>query len=86
MQRVFSHLFAVLRPGGRAVFVIGKSAWNGTDLPSTELFAEISRERFRLVEHLWYPVRNRYMSYNRHNGANINREDVLVLERARRLP
>lgn len=83
MQRVFSHLFAVLRPGGRAVFVIGKSAWNGTDLPSTELFAEISRERFRLVEHLWYPVRNRYMSYSRHNGANINREDVLVLERAR---
>ena len=82
MQRVFSRLFAILRPGGRAVFVIGKSAWNGVDLPSTELFAEISGERFRLIEHLWYPVKNRYMSYDRHNGANINREDVLVFERA----
>lgn len=82
MQRVFSRLYAVLRPGGRAVFVIGKSAWNGMDLPSTELFAEISGERFRLVEHLWYPVKNRYMSYDRHNGANIDREDVLVFEGA----
>ena len=82
MQRVFSCLFGMLRPGGRAVFVIGKSAWNGIDLPSTELFAEISGKRFRLVEHLWYPVKNRYMSYERHNGANINREDVLVFERA----
>lgn len=81
MQRVFSRLFAVLRPGGRAVFVVGKSAWNGMELPSTELFAEISGQRFGLIEHLWYPVKNRYMSYDRHNGANINREDVLVFER-----
>ena len=81
MQRVFSRLYAVVRPKGRAVFVVGRSAWNGIDLPSTELFAEVSRERFRLVGHLWYPVKNRYMSYSRHNGANINREDVLVLER-----
>ena len=81
MQRVFSRLFAILRPGGRAVFVIGKSAWNGVDLPSTELFSEIAGGRFRLTEHLWYPVKNRYMSYDRHNGANINREDVLILER-----
>ena len=80
MQRVFSRLYAVLRPGGRAVFVIGKSAWNGVELPSTELFAETSGERFRVVEHLWYPVKNRYMSYDRHNGANIDREEVLVFE------
>lgn len=81
MQRVFSRLHAVLRPEGRAVFVVGRSAWNGIDLPSTELFAEISGDGFRVVEHLWYPVKNRYMSYARHNGANINREDVLVFER-----
>lgn len=86
MQRVFSGLYKVLRPGGRAVFVIGKSAWNGMALPSTELFSEICGERFRLVEHLWYPVKNRYMSYDRHNGANINREDVLVFERKVSLP
>ena len=85
MQRVFSRLYTVLRPKGRAVFVVGRSAWNGIDLPSTELFAEISGERFRLVDHLWYPVKNRYMSYTRHNGANINREDVLVFERANKL-
>ena len=85
MHCVFSRLSAILRPGGRAVFVIGKSAWNGVDLPSTELFEEISGERFRLVEHLWYPVKNRYMSYDRHNGANINREDVLVFERPTRV-
>ena len=82
MQRVFSCLYAVLRPGGRAVFVIGKSAWNGMDLPSSALFTEIAGGRFGLVEHLWYPVKNKYMSYDRHNGANIDREEVLVFERA----
>ena len=64
------------------MFVIGKSAWNGMNLPSGELFAEVAGDRFRLVERLWYPVKNRYMSYHRHNGANINREHVLVFERA----
>lgn len=81
MHRVFAALYGVLRPGGRAVIVIGKTSWNGMDLPSDTLFAEIAQERFRLVEHLWYPVKNRYMSYTRRNGANIDREDVLVLER-----
>ena len=82
MQRVFLHLHSVLRPAGRAVFVIGKSGWNGTNLPSGELYDEVAGDRFHLIERLWYPIKNRYMSYDRHNGANINREHVLVFERS----
>jgi hypothetical protein len=36
---------------------------------------------FDAVDYYSYPVRNRYMSYSRHNGATIDREYVLVFSR-----
>jgi hypothetical protein len=45
------------------------------------LFVELAGPTISLAEHLWYPVVNRYMSYARHNGANIDREYVLVFKK-----
>ena len=81
MQRTFRELAQLLPSTNLAVFVVGKSSWNGEEIPTTTLFEEFGRESFRLSESLWYPVRNRYMSYARRNGANIDREHVLVMQR-----
>lgn len=82
MKDVFDQLAKVIRIGGVAIFVVGHSEWNGSKLPTSDLFPEIAGEAFHLVDKLWYPVKNRYMSYGRRNGANINEEYVLVFRRA----
>lgn len=81
MARCFASLAGSLPPKGKAVFVVGKSSWNGKRLPTTMLFREIAAPFFRLVENRWYPLRNRYMTYSRRNNASIDREHVLVFKR-----
>ncbi len=81
MNQVFMNLGAVLEPGSPLVFVVGRSTWNGDAIPTDSLFVELSDSLFSLDQHLTYPVRNRYMSYSRRNGADINEEHVLVLRR-----
>lgn len=83
MTDVFEGLADVVKPGAPALFIVGHSTWNGTQIPTTDLFAEISGDRFKLEAVRWYPVKNRYMSYKRGNNASIDTEYVLVL---RRLP
>lgn len=81
MRAVMKRLGALLSPGRPAVFIVGKSQWNGRQIPTEALFRELAEEWFDLRSRYWYPVKNRYMSYGRHNGADINREEVLVLSR-----
>jgi tRNA G10 N-methylase Trm11 len=81
MHLVFEQLSKVLAPGAPAAFVVGHSAWNGSQLDTSELFQELSAPWFEPVEYYSYPVKNRYMSYSRHNGASIDREYVLVFAR-----
>jgi len=81
MDRVFDGLSERICPGGRVLFVVGQSSWNGDQIPTTKLFTELASPDFELEELLHYPVRNRYMSYARKNGADINTEHVLVLKR-----
>lgn len=83
MRRSLSHIAKVLKPNGRAVFVVGNSKWNGRRVRATKLLTEIARDEFDVCETLSYPARNRYMSYERHNGANVNREYALVLTKKR---
>ncbi len=80
MKLVFSQFAEVLKEGKPVVMVVGNSRWNGAEIPTAEIFDEIAGDNFRLAEHMWYPIKNRYMSYSRRNGANINREHVLVME------
>jgi hypothetical protein len=81
MQRCFAALATTLPRKGRAIFVLGKSSWNGRKLPTTKLFEELASPHFQLSEHHWYPLKNRYMTYSRHNGASIDKEHVLVFQR-----
>lgn len=81
MSRAFEGIATRLSPGGRCILVVGHSTWNGGSINTSQLMAELARPHFKLSERLWYPVKNRYMSYSRHNNANIDREYVLVFER-----
>jgi hypothetical protein len=81
---VFRQLADLVRKGGPVIFVLGHSGWNGSRLPTSDLFLEIAGSCFDLKERLWYPVKNRYMSYGRRNGADINEEYVLVFRRSSR--
>jgi hypothetical protein len=81
MRAVFAQLSRALKPRGRAVFVVGNSKWNGQRVRATKLLAELAASDFKVTEYLSYTTRNRYMSYKRHNGANVNREYVLILRR-----
>lgn len=81
MARVMRRLAERTREGAPVVMVVGESSWNGAMIPNVALFQELAGPWFASEPTLWYPVRNRYMSYARHNGANIDREYVLVLRR-----
>lgn len=81
MARALDHIARVLKPRGKAVFVVGNSKWNGRKIRATKLLGEIAKNRFDIVETFSYTTRNRYMSYERHNGANVNREYALVLRK-----
>ena len=84
MKDVFDQFSVILRAGGTAILVLGHSEWNGSKLPTSDLFLEMAEDSFDLVNKLWYPVKNRYMSYGRRNGADINEEYVLVFRRKSR--
>jgi len=83
MRKTFDQLASLLPVNGRALFVVGHSTWNGSEIPTDALFVELASDSFALDEQLWYPVVNRYMSYERRNNADINREYVLVFRRKR---
>ena len=81
MTHSIAGLSALLGSGKKAVFVVGKNSWNGYRIPTVGLFDEIVGDQFKLVERYWYPIKNRYMTYTRHNNANIDKEYVLVYEK-----
>jgi len=70
-----------LSSGNQAVFVLGENSWNGKAIPATELFEELAKGKFRLKKILFYNLKNRYMTYKRHNKANIDKEYILVMSR-----
>ncbi len=81
MNDVFFQLSKLVRPSGLVVFVVGNSQWNGSELPTSDLFSEIADPSFTLIEHHHYPLQNKYMSYKRHNEANIRQEFVLAFRK-----
>lgn len=86
MQRVLHGLANVLKPRGRAIFIVGNSKWNGRSIRATRLLRELAAPRFELEDTFTYATRNRYMSYERRNGADVNREFVLVLKKSPSTP
>ena len=81
MTKCLTGLSGLLARGRHAIFVVGKNSWNGYEIPTVELFNEMATPHFRLVDKYWYPIKNRYMTYSRHNNANIDKEYVLIYEK-----
>lgn len=80
MQKTLAEFQQALTPGSHVVLVVGHSTWNGNEIPTTSLLAELMPENFIISDILWYPIKNRYMSYSRHNGASIDKEYVLAIK------
>ena len=78
LKKFFTQMDCVVRKGGTIVVVIGNSKVKGSELPTVDLVAELGCGQFDLIESTWYPLKDRYMSYSRRNGANIGIEHVLV--------
>ena len=83
MKLAFNQLHRHLKDDRPVVMVVGNSKWNGLEIPTAELFAELAAPDLRLTDRFWYPVKNRYMSYSRRNGASIDKEHVLVMQKAK---
>ena len=83
MKLSFRQFAKRLKDGSPVVMVVGNSKWNGSEIPTAELFAELAAPDLRLTDRFWYPVKNRYMSYSRRNGASIDEEHVLIMEKAK---
>ena len=81
MSDAISQLIRLTRPNAYVIFVLGDSSWNGFTLPTGDLYVEIAGHSLGLVDRYSYPLKNRYMTYGRRNGANIGEEHVLVFER-----
>ena len=82
MKMVFGQFARILKNEKPVVMVLGHSRWNGTEIPTVDLFAELAASKFKITDYAWYPVRNRYMSYSRRNGASIDQEHVLVMRKS----
>jgi DNA modification methylase len=82
MTHTFAELYRVTRSGAPVLVVVGQSLWNGTKIPTEQLFTELA-VGFNLTDILFYPVKNRYMSYSRRNNASIDTEFVLAFRRNR---
>ena len=81
MKLVFDQFSRVIKDDKPVVMVVGNSKWRGTEIPTAELFAELAGSEFRFTDCFWYPIKNRYMSYSRKNGASIDKEHVLVMHK-----
>ena len=82
MSRAIANVARRMKPGSPFILVVGHSSWNGGSIDTSSLMEELAKPHFALTGRYWYPVKNRYMSYERKNGANIDREYVLALERS----
>ena len=78
MGDVLDRLADVTRAAAPVIIVVGNVKFNGADVFMPRLFEDLAAPRFTLKEQHWYPLANRYMSYERKNGADINAEHVLV--------
>lgn len=78
MARSLGRMADVVTPGGPIVIVAGDVRFCGVQVSMLELMKDLAGERLVIADHLWYPIRNRYMSYSRNNEANIAADHVLV--------
>lgn len=78
MSRSMSRMSDLVRPGGKVVIVAGDVTFGRQPVSMLQLMTDLADDDLELVDHLWYPIKNRYMSYARKNEANIAADRVIV--------
>jgi methylase of polypeptide subunit release factors len=78
MKEIFSAASYRVRKGGEIVVVIGNGRVGGDVIPTGKLLSKEFSEFATLRQIITYPLRNRYMTYERRNQASIEREQILV--------
>jgi len=84
LRRAYQAIAQQVEPRARVVFVVGDSRWSDGELPAVAVMSALAQPALHLVDHAWFAARNRHMSFARHNGADIDREHVLVFKRVGR--
>jgi hypothetical protein len=82
MSRSLARMMEIVTPGGPIVIVAGDVRFCGVEVSMLELMNDLTGERLKIADHLWYPIMNRYMSYSRRNEANIAADHVIVFRSA----
>lgn len=78
MKDIFFAAATRVKRGGRIVIVIGNGRMDGDVIRTGSILAEEIAPVAVLKEIIKYPLRNRYMTYERRNQANIDQEQILV--------
>jgi hypothetical protein len=80
MHAFFGHAALHMHKKAKLVTVIGDNTVAGIRILSDRVMSAVA-EPLTLSEQHTYPLRNRYMTYTRHNGADICAERILVFSR-----
>ena len=80
LKTFFKHAKRRMKRNSRLIVVVGDNTTAGVRLSSDRLMAAVA-DPLRLVEQHRYSLRNRYMTYSRHNGADIAVERILVFQK-----
>lgn len=80
LGRVLRRLRHLLRNDGRLILLVGDVRLKKVRIPIGLTIADLLRDHYKLTAWRTYPLRNRYMSYARHNGDGVAHETVLVLK------
>jgi adenine-specific DNA methylase len=78
MRQVLVRAYDVLPRRSRFIAIIGRSRVGRYVVPTDRIIVQLARG-FELEDEHIYPLRNRFMSYTRHNGADIAEEHIIVL-------
>ena len=78
MAEAFARLAEVTRASRAIITVVGDVTFNKRPISMSGLLAELARPWLDLSARFWYSINNRYMSYERRNGASIETDHVLV--------
>jgi len=78
ISETMRRLDTLVKQKGSIIFVLGNATFSGVPVDLCNLFASLAPKTWTMTDRRWYPVRNRYMSYSRHNGANIDREELII--------
>lgn len=78
MTEVLSRLVEIARAGAPVIIVVGDVRFGGVTVSMKDLFEQLAPSGLVLERTLWYPLVNRFMSYERQNGADIDMDRVLV--------